>query len=478
MQPELAVNVFWDLENCAVPSYMKGIHVVNAIRSFALQRGVLKNISAFANLKLIKDELRSNLQECGVLLHDVSRNKSNASDIAILVEILKLVIDNKPPHCIVLISGDRDFSNVLNTLTFRRYQVFLIHSTHASDVLKYSATAAYEWFSLLKAEEVDLDSTSESSAEEKDSSGGNSPYIIRSTSADKISTIVGDDGTGGAEQLDIDNNIFINNTTLIDPLNSPRYTAESAIGDDEEFNDDDIEENSSMGIYEVDDDDHYYYPDASESLDSSGDKDVNQPLVLLNNSHNQHYGTVISCFYPLLDLLDRSESKKLTFSEIGIKLQFPKLGYTKLNNYLYDAQELGLISIKQIRQIFWAFPRCTLENPLAIDLSKSFRKIFTNLLSTLDSLKTDYFRPTESQILKRMKTLELPCYNFDVILVPVALSNSLLVEGEKPNRLIYPPTGRYEGLDPSNPNPDYFSPHTWNLLEDFLKSVHPVSKVS
>ncbi|KAM9987373.1 hypothetical protein ACTFIZ_005413 [Dictyostelium cf. discoideum] len=105
---------------------------------------------AFANLKLIKDELRSNLQECGVLLHDVTRNKSNASDIAILVEILKLVIDNKPPHCIVLISGDRDFSNVLNTLTFRRYQVFLIHSTHASDVLKYSATASYEWISLLK----------------------------------------------------------------------------------------------------------------------------------------------------------------------------------------------------------------------------------------------------------------------------------------------------------------------------------------
>jgi uncharacterized LabA/DUF88 family protein len=133
---------------------MKGVQVVNAIRSFALQRGILKNISAFANLKLIKvcwcpcsaiaifpakankkysnsfcaqDDLRADMQESGVLLHDVTR-KANSSDLAILVEILKLVIDNKPPHCIVLISGDRDFANVLSTLTFRKYQVYLIHS--------------------------------------------------------------------------------------------------------------------------------------------------------------------------------------------------------------------------------------------------------------------------------------------------------------------------------------------------------------
>lgn len=70
---EVPVNVFWDIEvsasatngmneansyhyaqNCAVPASMKGVQVVNAIRSFALQRGILKNISAFANLKLIK----------------------------------------------------------------------------------------------------------------------------------------------------------------------------------------------------------------------------------------------------------------------------------------------------------------------------------------------------------------------------------------------------------------------------------------
>lgn len=71
------------------------------------------------------------MQESGVLLHDVTR-KANSSDLAILVELLKLVIDNKPPHCIILISGDRDFANVISTLTARKYQVFLIHSPQVS----------------------------------------------------------------------------------------------------------------------------------------------------------------------------------------------------------------------------------------------------------------------------------------------------------------------------------------------------------
>jgi hypothetical protein len=144
-------------QNCAVPSNMKGVQVVNAIRHFALQRGILKNMSAFANLKLIRvcilfiriyfsvlsshpyfllanilcmlaqEELRDDIRESGVLLHDVTR-KANSSDLAILVELLKLVIDNKPPHCIILISGDRDFANVISTLTARKYQVSLIHS--------------------------------------------------------------------------------------------------------------------------------------------------------------------------------------------------------------------------------------------------------------------------------------------------------------------------------------------------------------
>jgi hypothetical protein len=74
-----------------------------------------------------QEELRAEMQESGVLLHDVTR-KANSSDLAILVELLKLVIDNKPPHCIILISGDRDFANVISTLTARKYQVFLIHS--------------------------------------------------------------------------------------------------------------------------------------------------------------------------------------------------------------------------------------------------------------------------------------------------------------------------------------------------------------
>ena len=108
------------------------------------------------------------MQESGVLLHDIVTSKANSSDLAILVEILKVVIDNKPPHCIILISGDRDFANVISTLTFRKYNVVLIYSPQvclyihsssvhsinntfqASAVLRNAATESVSWNDLLQ----------------------------------------------------------------------------------------------------------------------------------------------------------------------------------------------------------------------------------------------------------------------------------------------------------------------------------------
>ena len=69
----ISVTIFWDFENCPVPSEMKGFHVVSALRNYVKTVGsLLKNISAFGNLNLLKQELRTDLQQSGVLLHDVS----------------------------------------------------------------------------------------------------------------------------------------------------------------------------------------------------------------------------------------------------------------------------------------------------------------------------------------------------------------------------------------------------------------------
>lgn len=122
------------------------------------------------NALFVQEKLRADMQESGVVLHDIVTSKANSSDLAILVEILKVVIDHKPPHCIILISGDRDFANVISTLTFRKYKVVLIYSPQvtlkknlgsvlvlmlkifiqASGVLRNTATESVSWNELLK----------------------------------------------------------------------------------------------------------------------------------------------------------------------------------------------------------------------------------------------------------------------------------------------------------------------------------------
>jgi hypothetical protein len=105
----------------------KGYEVVRALRGFALQKGTLNKIVAIGNTKTLPKEMRDELQDSGVSMHDVSSTRANASDIALLVEILKLVLDDHPPHCIILISGDIDFSKVLHVLVGRKYTVRYHH---------------------------------------------------------------------------------------------------------------------------------------------------------------------------------------------------------------------------------------------------------------------------------------------------------------------------------------------------------------
>jgi len=374
---DVPVNVFWDIENCAVPTTMKGVQVVNAIRSFALQRGILKNISAFANLKLIRDDLRADLQESGVLLHDVTR-KANSSDLAILVEILKLVIDNKPPHCIVLISGDRDFANILSTLTFRKYQVYLIHSPQASEVLRNAATDAFEWTQLLKR-------------------GGD---------------------TNGA---------------------------------------------------------------------------VTPPPLPLGSVSPISLSTPYDKFQPLLDFLVQKGKPQVEFSELGNLIPFAKFGYPKLKDYIFDAQSTGLVKCGANKNIHWVSlilqnghdrgsqpGQATLNGsvPVGSRGPTDRKQVVKYLLTALESLKKDYFKPTEGTLQKRVKQMSLPLQKIDwEEIISIAKAHFFLVEGDKPNRTIYPPTGPFDGVDPSHPCSDKFSPQLWKSLQHFLTSVHPVTRV-
>jgi len=152
----IGVTVFWDFENCAVPSSFSGTQIVSAIRNYCLSLGggnvgEIKNIIAIGNQKMMKESLRKELQNCGVVLHDVpSSHKPNQSDFAILVELFKFVLDNKPPHTVIIITGDCDFVTIINTMRNRLYNIVLIHGSQVSDMLQKAANTCFVWDTFLK----------------------------------------------------------------------------------------------------------------------------------------------------------------------------------------------------------------------------------------------------------------------------------------------------------------------------------------
>jgi hypothetical protein len=80
---------------------------------------------------------------CGVLV--VGTGVKDASDKKILVDMLLWAIDNPAPANLLLISGDRDFSNALHQLRMRRYNILLAQPPRASVPLVAAARDVWLW---------------------------------------------------------------------------------------------------------------------------------------------------------------------------------------------------------------------------------------------------------------------------------------------------------------------------------------------
>ena len=92
-------SILWDFENCPIPAEVRGTHVVNTFKNYVRNLdGNIKHFNAFGNLMMFKQDIRAELQQCGVLLHDIPTGKPSATDVALMVEFLKLVLDCPPPH--------------------------------------------------------------------------------------------------------------------------------------------------------------------------------------------------------------------------------------------------------------------------------------------------------------------------------------------------------------------------------------------
>ncbi|KAG0520530.1 hypothetical protein BDA96_08G082100 [Sorghum bicolor] len=154
------VAIFWDIENCPVPSDVRPEDVAGnirmALRMHPVVRGAVTMLSAYGDFNAFPRRLREGCQRTGVKLVDVPNGRKDAADKAILVDMFLFALDNRPPSSIMLISGDVDFAPALHILGQRGYTIVISipSSVTVSSALSSAGSFVWDWPSLARGEGI------------------------------------------------------------------------------------------------------------------------------------------------------------------------------------------------------------------------------------------------------------------------------------------------------------------------------------
>jgi len=153
MIPPKPLGVFWDIENCNVPSGKSAMAVCDLIRKqkcFEGHREIEFAVvcDATKEPKAVLDELDKAQVD---IIHVVSNRKNAADDK--LKQIMRRFADiHRQGSRIVLISGDVDFA--ADIADFKRrmcLSVILLHNANASESLLLAASEVYNFYEILSA---------------------------------------------------------------------------------------------------------------------------------------------------------------------------------------------------------------------------------------------------------------------------------------------------------------------------------------
>ncbi|XP_010260965.1 PREDICTED: uncharacterized protein LOC104599913 [Nelumbo nucifera] len=150
------ISVWWDFENCTVPSGINVFRVAQRITS-ALRANGLKGpvaITAFGDVSQLSRAKQEALSATGICLNHIPRGGKNSADRSLLVDLVYWVSQNPPPAHLFLISSDRDFANILHRLRMNNYNILLASAESAPGVLCSAASIMWHWDVLVKGENL------------------------------------------------------------------------------------------------------------------------------------------------------------------------------------------------------------------------------------------------------------------------------------------------------------------------------------
>ncbi|OVA03330.1 NYN domain [Macleaya cordata] len=146
------VSVWWDFENCQIPVGVNVVKVAQRITSALRSNGIKGpiTITAFGDVLQLSRSNQEALSSTGICLSHVPRGGKNSADRSLLIDLVYWTSQNPPPAHLLLISGDRDFANILHRLRMSNYNILLASTESAPDVLCSAASIMWSWNSLVR----------------------------------------------------------------------------------------------------------------------------------------------------------------------------------------------------------------------------------------------------------------------------------------------------------------------------------------
>ncbi|PIA41142.1 hypothetical protein AQUCO_02300145v1 [Aquilegia coerulea] len=148
------ISVWWDFENLGIPNGVNALKVAKNITTALRTNGIKGpvSITAFGDFIQITRNTQEVLSLSGINLHHIPNGGKNSADRSLLTDLVFWVSQNPPPAHVFLITGDKDFANILHRLRMNNYNILLACSDAAPGVLCNAASIMWRWSHLVKGE--------------------------------------------------------------------------------------------------------------------------------------------------------------------------------------------------------------------------------------------------------------------------------------------------------------------------------------
>ncbi|XP_059211415.1 meiosis regulator and mRNA stability factor 1 isoform X3 [Centropristis striata] len=130
------VGVFWDIENCSVPSGRSAAAVVQRIRGHFFQGHREAEFICVCDISKENKAVIQELNNCQVTVAHINATAKNAADDKLRQSLRRFAETHTAPATVVLVSSDVNFASELSDLRHRHgFQVILVHGNRTSSAL-------------------------------------------------------------------------------------------------------------------------------------------------------------------------------------------------------------------------------------------------------------------------------------------------------------------------------------------------------